>query len=208
MSRFFRRIHHLLHRGRLERELEAEMALHREMMPPERRAAFGNPLRFHDQSRDLWGLLWLSHLRQDLLYAARGFTRDRRFALSALGAITLAVGAATAVFSVVDRSLFRPLPYGRGDRLVSVAMILPKLGHGEIMFTGAYRDWRAAQRAVDLTSWTGVAACDLTGDTPRRLNCARAESTFLPTLGVRPVLGRNFTAAEDHPGAEPVVLLS
>src|SRR5690349_15603661 len=106
MSKFLRRMHHLLNRKRLEQELDDEMAAHREMMEPERRRAFGNASRFHDQSRDLWGWLWIDHLWQDLTVAARGFRRDRRFTLSAFAAIFLAVGAATAVFGVVDRSLF------------------------------------------------------------------------------------------------------
>jgi len=125
-----------------------------------------------------------------------------------IGAIVLAVGAATAVFSVVDRSLFRPLPYNRGDRLVSVEMILPRLGLSGIMFSGAYRDWRASQNTVDLTSWSRVAECDLGGDLPQRLHCPRAEATFLPTLGVKPYLGRNFTPDEHRQGAEPVALVS
>src|SRR5215831_16847745 len=164
MRRLLRRIYYLFHRNRLEQELFDEMAAHREMMDPERRHAFGNTLRFHDQSRDLWGGLWFDHLRQDLILAARGFSRDRQFTLSALIAVLLAVGAATAVFSVVDRSLFRPLPYKDGDRLVSVGIVLPQMGTGEIMWAGAYRDWRVSQNAVDLTSWSGVAECDLGGD--------------------------------------------
>lgn len=125
MRRLLRRTYHLLHRKRLERELEDEMAAHREMMEAERRHTFGNTLRFHDQSRDFWGGLWFDHLCQDLIFAARGFSRDRQFTFSAFAAIFLAVGAATAVFSVVDRSLFRPLPYQDGDRLVSVGIALP-----------------------------------------------------------------------------------
>lgn len=146
MGKLFRRIHHLLNRNKLERELNDEMSAHRE------------------------------------LYAARGFTRERRFTLSSIAAIALAVGAATAVFSVVDRSLFRALPYNRGDRLVSVGMIMPHLGPGEIIFSGAYRDWRVSQSSLDLTSWSGVTECDLSGDSPQRLSCARTEATFLPTL--------------------------
>jgi len=208
MGRFWRRIFHWLNRDRLERELDDEMSTHRAMMPPDRSSAFGSQLRLHDQSREVWGGLWVDHVRQDLVYALRGFSRDRRFAISAIGAIVLAVGAATAVFSVVDRSLFRPLPYRRGDRLVSVEMILPHLGPSGIMFSGAYRDWRASQSALDLTSWAGVAECDLGGDSPQRLNCVRAEATFLPTLGVEPYLGRNFTPDEDREGAGPVALVS
>jgi len=152
--------------------------------------------------------LWLDHLRRDVEFASRGFVRDRRFTLSALGAIVLAVGAAAAVFGVVDRSLFRPLPYQRGERLVSVSMFLPSLALSDIMFLGAYRDWRVAQNAVELTSWSGVTACDFGSAPPQRLNCARAESTFLPLLGMRPVVGRTFSAGEDQPGADPVALIS
>jgi putative ABC transport system permease protein len=208
MRKLFRRVYYLLHRGRLERELEDEMAAHREMMPQDRRSSFGNTLRVYDEIRDAWGWLWLDHLRQDLLYASRGFIRERRFALSALAAIGLAVGAATAVFSVVDRSLFRPLPYYQGDRLVSVGIAMPLLGPGEIMFSGAYRDWQLSQSALDLTSWNGVGACDLGGESPQRLSCSGVDATFLPTLGVRTVLGRNFVPDEDVSGAEPVALLS
>ena len=111
MGKLFRRIHYLLNRHRLERELEQEMAAHREMMAADRRTAFGNTLLLREDARDAWGWTWLVHSARTLRTAVRGFLRERRFALSTITAITLAVGAATAVFSVVDRSLFRPLPY-------------------------------------------------------------------------------------------------
>jgi predicted permease len=109
---------------------------------------------------------------------------------------------------VVDRSLFRPLPYTEGDRLVSVGLIMPLFGPGEYMFLGAYRDWQATQNTLDLTSWGRTNDCDLGGERPQRLNCARAEASFLPTLGVRPLLGRNFTAEEDQRGAAPVAVMA
>jgi predicted permease len=147
-------------------------------------------------------------IAHDLRVAWRGFRKDRGFTFTALAAIGLAVGAATAVFSVVDRSLFRPLPYDRGDRLVSIGIVAPIFKGGEVMFAGPYREWRSQQSALDLTSWSGVAACDLGGESPQRLNCAKAEATFLPTLGVQPVVGRNFDTHDDRQGAEPVALLS
>ncbi|MGH9632308.1 MAG: ABC transporter permease, partial [Bryobacteraceae bacterium] len=208
MRRIFRRIYYQLNRRRLEQELADEMAAHREMMALDRRRAFGSPLHLQEQVRDLWGWQWADDLQQDLRHGMRGFIRDRRVAVSALVAITLAVGAATAVFSVVDRSLFRALPYHDGDRLVSVGLVLPSWGPANVMFAGAYREWQSAQTAVDLTSWSGVSGCDFGGDSPQRLNCARAEATFLPLLGIQPLLGRNFTPDEDRGEAEPVALLS
>src|SRR5687767_10929574 len=127
MGKLFRRIYYLLNRDRLERDLEDEMTAHREMMPSNRREAFGKALQLREESRDVWGWLWLDRLRQDFLYAARGFTRDRRFTLSAFAAIALAAGAAPAVFSVVDRSLFRDLRYIRarscGHRPVRLGLV-------------------------------------------------------------------------------------
>ena len=208
MRKAFRRIYYLLNRRRLEQELEEEMTAHREMMPGDRRRAFGNALRLREEVRDLWGWQWIDDLQQDMRQGVRSFSRDHRVALSALMAITLAVGAATAVFSVVDRSLFRVLPYSDGDRLVSVGLVLPSWGPNNVMFAGAYRDWQGTQAAADLTSWIGVSACDFGGDSPQRLNCARVEATFLPMLGVQPLLGRTFNSDDDRTGADPVALLS
>jgi len=208
MRKLLRRIHYLLNREKLERELEDELAAHRAMMPEEQRAQFGNALQLRERSRESWGWTWLDDLGQDVTYGWRGLRRDPRFSLSVLAALALSIGAATAVFSVVDRSLFRPLPYFNGDRLVSVAIEMPSFDAGEVMFFGAYQDWKQSQKALDMTSWSGVAACDLGGNSAQRLSCARMESTFLPTLGVRPVLGRNFSAEEDQAGGVPVALLS
>jgi putative ABC transport system permease protein len=145
----------------------------------------------------------------ELRYILRGFKRDRRFSLSALAAIALAVGFTTAVFSVVDRSLFRPLPYLQGDRLVSVGVVAPAISTQDWLFAGTYQEWRSSQTALAaLTSWSGVSACNLGVEPPERLDCGLVEATFLPTLGVAPVLGRNFTVEEDRPGAAPAALLS
>ncbi|MGH9720474.1 MAG: ABC transporter permease [Bryobacteraceae bacterium] len=208
MGKILRRIHYLLHREKLECELEEELAAHRAMMPEDRRTQFGNTLQLRERSRDSWGWVWMDDLGKDVTYGLRGLWRDRRFALSVLAALVLSIGAATAVFSVVDRSLFRPLPYFRGDRLVSVSLTMPALDTGGVMFYGAYQDWKQSQKALDLTSWSGVVACDVGGNSPQRLNCARMESTFLPALGVRPALGRNFAPEEDRKEGVPVALIS
>src|SRR5262245_28827470 len=141
MGKILRRIHYFLNREKFERELEDEFAAHQAMMPEEQLAQFGNKLQLRERSRESWGWTWIDHLGQDLTYAWRGLRRDRRFALLVLAALTLSVGAATAVFSVVDPSLFRPLPYFRGDQLVSVTLAMPSFDAGTIMFFGAYQDW-------------------------------------------------------------------
>lgn len=147
-------------------------------------------------------------LWQDLRLAARGFRRNPTFTLTAIVTIALGIGATTAVFSVVDRLLFRSLPYADAGRLVSVGLVAP-IEPQEFMLGADYVEWRQRQTPFEsITTMSGVADCDLTDPNPVRLACARVESTFLSTFGVAPVLGRGFTRAEDRPNTSPVALLS
>ena len=147
-------------------------------------------------------------LAQDLRYAARGFVRSPAFTLTAIFAIALGVGAGAAVFSAVDRILFRSLPYPQADRLVSLGFIAPIIPQ-EFMLGTDYVEWRARQQPfASITSWTAIHDCDLTAAHPVRLACAQVEANFLPTLGIQPMIGRNFTRDEDRPNGPSVALLS
>ncbi len=146
---------------------------------------------------------------QDIRYALRGFARNPAFALTAVIAIALGIGASTAVFSVVDRILFRSLPYPDDDRLVSLGFVAAPIDPQEFLPGTDYLEWRAAQTPFSaITTWSGTTDCDISERNPVRLSCAAVESNFLPTLGIQPMLGRNFTREEDRPGAARVVLLS
>lgn len=150
----------------------------------------------------------LEILAQDLRYAVRGVLRAPLFAAAAILTMALAIGAGTAVFSVVDRILFRSLPYPQSDRLVSVGLTAPIVSQ-EFMLGSDYVEWRKRQVPFQaITSWTGVVDCDLTEANPARLACAQVEANFLPALGIQPLLGRNFTADEDRPGAPRAAMLS
>ena len=146
---------------------------------------------------------------QDLRYAARGFVRNPVFALTAVFVAALGIGASTAVFSAVDRILFRSLPYPADDRLVSLGMMAP-LDTNEFLFDSEYLVWRQHQTPFQsITSFVaGVADCDLTETNPLRLGCASVEANFLPTLGLAPLLGRNFSSEEDRPNGPSVALIS
>ncbi len=158
--------------------------------------------------RDRATLPLLESLLRDVRYALRGFRRNPTFALTAIVTLTLAIGATTAVFSVVDRILFRSLPYAHDDRLVSVGLIAPIIPQ-EFMLGGSYYDWKDNQTPFEaLTSETGVNDCDLTDRNPKRLSCANVEANFLPTLGVSPILGRDFLPEEDRPKGPRVALIS
>ncbi|HLK19344.1 MAG TPA: ABC transporter permease, partial [Bryobacteraceae bacterium] len=127
----------------------------------------------------------------------------------AIFAAALGIGSATAVFSVVDRILFRSLPYPQDDRLVSIGMMAP-LDFNEFLLPDAYFDWRKHQTAFQsMTSFVaGVADCDLTQTNPLRLGCAQVEGNFLSSFGISPILGRSFTAQEDVPNGPRVALLA
>jgi predicted permease len=152
----------------------------------------------------------LDRTLHDARIAIRSFRRSPRFAVSAILTIALAIGAATAVFSVADRSLFRPLPYRDDQHLVSIGIEAPVINSRDWLFAGAYRAWREASRDTfeSMSAWRGPNDCDWSGASPERLACAQVESSFLPTLGVAPALGRNFGNDEDRPGGEPVALIS
>ena len=145
---------------------------------------------------------------RDVRYALRGFRRNPVFTITAVATLALGIGATTAVFSVVDRILFRSLPYAHGDRLVSVGLTAPIIPE-EFMLGGSYFVWRDNQKPFDaFTSETGVDECDLTEHNPARLQCASVEANFLPTLGISPILGRNFLPEEDRPKGPRVALIS
>jgi putative ABC transport system permease protein len=152
---------------------------------------------------------WLESLHADLRYSLRILRKNPGFAIVAILTLSLGIGATSSVFSAVDRILFRTLPYPQADQLVSFGLIAP-IERNEFMLGSNYVDWRRAPGPFQsMTSMIpGVADCDLTGQNPVRLACARVEQNFLPTLGVQPIAGRNFSLDEDRPNARRTALIS
>jgi putative ABC transport system permease protein len=215
------RLRFLLSRAR-GGDLDAELQFHIEQsvqakiadgITPEearRRALieFGGFERTREQCHEQRPGWWTGTVLQDLRYGLRGFRRNPMFTGTIIATLGLGIGVTTAVFSVVDPILFRSLPYAHADRLVSVGLVAPIIQQ-EFMLGGSYYDWRDQQTPFSsLTSEIGANSCDLTQEQPLRLSCASVESSFLPTLGISPVLGRNFTAAEDRPNAPRLALIS
>jgi len=202
-------------REEIESHVEMRAELNRAAGIPEDQAResarrqFGNATAIREEMRRVHVNTFVESLIQDLHYAARGFLRQPLFTLTAIFAAALGIGSTTAVFSVVDRILFRSLPFAQDDRLVSVGMMAP-LDSNEFLLPDAYFDWRKHQTPFQsITSLVaGVADCDLTQTNPLRLGCAQVESNFLATLGVSPVAGRSFSAQEDVPNGPRVALLA
>lgn len=210
-----------LHAAKANEDFDAELQSHIAMHTDERIRAGVAPVEARRQAlihlgasrtRHAWrernSLPWLECALRDIRYALRGFHRNPVFAVTVVATLALGIGATTAVFSVVDRILFRGLPYAQADRLVSVGLVAPIIPQ-EFMLGGSYYQWQDHQTPFSsLTSNTGVNDCDLTEHNPAHLSCAGVEANFLPTLGVSPVLGRNFVPDEDRPNAPKVALIS
>lgn len=158
------------------------------------------------QQRPGW---WLGTVTQDVRYALRGFRRNPVFAIAVIATLALGIGATTAVFSVVDRILFRSLPYAHDDRIVSVGL-MHSLERQEFMVGGFFFDWRDNQKPFEAMAAQGTMphACDLIENNPAQLDCLYFDAEFLPLLGISPVLGRNFSPEEDRPNGPRVVIIS
>ncbi|HVC48479.1 MAG TPA: ABC transporter permease [Terracidiphilus sp.] len=123
--------------------------------------------------------------------------------------LALGIGATTAVFSVVDRILFRALPYAHANRIVSVGLVQSLEGE-EFTMGGFFFDWLDHQRPFSAIASQGTMlhACDLVEANPQQLNCIPVQTGFLPLLGISPVLGRNFSPDEDRSNGPSVALIS
>jgi putative ABC transport system permease protein len=145
----------------------------------------------------------------ELRYALRVLANDFGFAAVAVLTLALGIGANTAIFTIVNAVLLRPLPYNQPDRLVSLY-----LGYSNVPGHGSFSLIRLDQLRSENQSFSNVAGfCsetfNLTGvDQPEQLRAARVSHDFLRTLGVQPILGRSFLPEEDREGGRPVVLLS
>ena len=149
-------------------------------------------------------------MTHDLRYALRSFARNPGFTAIAVLTLALGIGANSAIFSVADALLLRPLPFPDADRLV----VLSSQKKGAAFEMGILTWPRFEQLRQENRSFSAIAAFtnetfNLTGnDQPEQLRAARVTSAFFQVLGIRPALGRSFTAGEDQPGGPPVALVS
>lgn len=150
----------------------------------------------------------MSNVLSDFRYALRMLGRHRGFTAVVLLTLTLGITANTAIFSVVDAVLLRPLPYADAGRLVMVWNRDERGSRGPLA-VGELLDWRRESRSFSYMAALDFGSFNLTGTgDPERLRGARVSADLFPLLGVRPLVGRWPRADEDRPGAPRVVLLS
>jgi putative ABC transport system permease protein len=213
----------LLHGRAEERELDAELRLHLDyqiaqniasgMSPSEaRRAAlidFGGVEQMKEDVRDMRKANWIEDLVQDLRYGVRAMLKSPAFTVVAVLTLALGIGANTAIFSVVDAILLKPLPFRQPENLV--ILWETESAPGEYPLTGPdYTDWREGNKTFeDMSLYTWPNSVNLSGaEGSEGATIIRTQANFFSSLGVQAQIGRTFAAGEDTEGANHVVILS
>lgn len=152
----------------------------------------------------------MSHLLQDLRYHLRAMLRNPGFFAVAILTLAIAIGAITAIFSILNALLLRPYPYPEPEELVVVRAMNPQLDvdNASVSFVD-FTDFRQGSEAFDDLAAIRTREMNLGGvDEPTRVRAAEVTAGLFGLLGGQPVMGRTFRPEEDRPGATPVVVLS
>jgi putative ABC transport system permease protein len=212
----------LLRKSEIERELDEELRYHVErqteqnirlgMSPGEAQQAalksFGGVEQAKERSRDARGVRWLEDLWQDLRYGARMLVKNPGFTLVAMITLALGIGANTAIFSLVEALLLRPLPYAEPDRLVMLSEKGRNGWRNHIPYPN-FSDWRERAQSFEGMASIRNQSFNLTGvDKPVSLRGRTVNWNFFHLLGVQPQLGRLFVDEDDRRGAARTALLS
>src|SRR3954467_13717974 len=153
----------------------------------------------------------MTNLLQDLRYGLRGLLRQPGFSIIAICSLALGIGANTAIFSVVNAVLLRPLPYPQPEQLITIREKTPTFPGGSVSYPN-FLDWRATQHTfTDIALFRRESYNVSTpkgGSAPERIGGGRVMFNFFTVLGVAPELGRDFTEAEDVPKGPKVAMIS
>jgi putative ABC transport system permease protein len=169
---------------------------------------FGNVTRMKEETREVWSVVWLQQLVEDIRFGLRLLRKNPGFTAVAVLTLALGIGANAAVFSVVYAVLLRPLPYTDPARLIVLHETTPRVGEVSVSFQNFF-DWRAASRTFAQMAAVESVDFNLAGITqPENISGDAVSPNFLSMMGVRPFLGRDFDASEEKAGTAPVLLLS
>lgn len=216
----------LLRGERAERDLDAEVRAHLDLLteeklrgglPPEkaRRAALielGGLEQVKEEVREARSGVWLEHLWQDVRQGVRQLRRNPGFTVLAVLTLALGIGANTAIFSLVNTVLLRPLAYSHPDRLYLVQEIVPQWAKFAPTVAANLPDfeiWRKQVHSFEDVALAEATSAILTGaGDPVRIHGVRVSANLLDFLGVRPAQGRGFLREEDEAGRGRVVIIT
>jgi putative ABC transport system permease protein len=211
----------LFQKRRLDEELDGEIRAHLEMaehdaiaagLPPEAarrhaRRGFGGIEPMKEDHRDRRSVRWVENLLRDLRYGIASLARDSGFAAVTIGLLALGIGANTAMFSIVDAVLLKPLPFPEPDRMVRVwETPTPTLHNNTTTLT--FLDWKRLDIFEALSVEELARAAVPTGGDPVSVSGKLVSAGYFNVFGVKARMGRTFAPGDDQPGAPPAVVLS
>jgi putative ABC transport system permease protein len=221
--RVFRRLIALFTWGARDRDMDQEMAFHVESITRDcvrsgmsqdeaERAArrrFGSVTRFKEEGHDVRTARLVEDLVRDVKHAGRGLRRSPGFAIAVILTLALGIGGNTAIFSIVDQLLLRPLPYPHGEQLLTVYEWFSPTARRNSVSPANWLDWQRESRTLEgLAAWR-TRRVTLTGaGEPAQVDAQAVSAEFFPLLGVQPFLGRTISDADDRPNAPLVAVLS
>jgi putative ABC transport system permease protein len=210
------------HRKQRQTRLNEELRAHLEMSTQDRinrgaspdeatraaRREFGNLALIQTVTRDQWSWTWLDNLAQDFRFAARTLRKNPGFTIVAILTLALGIGANTAIFSVVNAVILRPLPFPNSSHLLDICArsTLFDFRHLGVSLPDV-NDIRATSTTLAAISPYQYASHELVADgKPDRIESADVSEDFFALLGVRPLCGRSFTKSDMQAGAHVVIL--
>jgi macrolide transport system ATP-binding/permease protein len=172
------------------------------------RREFGNATLIEERSREVWQWLTLESIFADLRYTLRQLCRAPGFAVTAIVVLALGIGASVALFAFVDAALLEPLPYSDPNRLMAVNESSAESPLWPLAYPD-FVDWQRTNKSLSsLDVFTGAGYLVRTHDGSEPVTAGRVSGGFFRTLGVRPILGRDFAAGEDRLGGPNLTLIS
>jgi putative ABC transport system permease protein len=214
------RLRSLFRRSQVEQELDEELRYHvdrqieeliaKGMTPEEARyaalRAMGGVERRKEECRDTRRVRWIEELLQDLRYGLRTLRKSPSFTIVAIITLALGIGANTAIFSVVNAVLLRPLPYVEPERLVAIGKTDARMPESDACSYPDFFDWRERNQSLDSMASYHSVTFTMTGNgAPTHLSGQVVSAELFDVLKARPYLGRVFTRADEKVGGDAAV---
>jgi predicted permease len=170
--------------------------------------SFGGVEQVKEECRDAWGVRFIEALVQDIRFGLRMLAKNPGFTAVAVLTLALGIGASTAMFTILDAVLLKPLPFPHPERMVRVWETLPN-GLPNNTTTLTFLDWKRQDAIFEaLSAELPTRAAVGTGEDLARVQGELVSADYFKVFGVKPRFGRTFASGEDQPGAPPVAVLS
>jgi predicted permease len=223
--RWYRKLLNLVRQDRLHREIDRELSFHINERADEfiasgmnkdealtaARRQFGNHRQYQERTRDMDTYVWLETFSKDLRYAIRGLRKNPGFTVAAVITLAVGIGATTAVFTVLNGVLIKPLPYSEPERLVGVwhSAVLQGAPSNFPLSPPMYTVYQKKNRTFEHFGVWRNGAANVTGiGDPEQVRSLTVTHGILPALAVQPFMGRWFSQADDTPGSAETVILT